>query len=327
MKAYRADWDGTLQPYALYVPRDVQARGVRAGGRWSWRCTARTPITATTCGACSGWTTGRGENDAEASRNELPLPDVPALVVSPFGRGELMGYDGLGGDDVMRVIADVRRAYDIDPDRISLTGLSMGGGGTWQIGLRHPELFAALAPVCGVADPTRWIPPAGRRASTTSRALERESPLALADNAARMQVFIFHGAKDTTVPVVRVAADGGALSGARHGWTRTSATPNTPTSLTPPGGRRTRTRRCCERWPAIKRDPAALEARRRRRRCWAAVPGLFGKRHPAPAAAHLRLRQQGRARRRSRRRARSRPRWRTGGRWSARASRSRRTAM
>ena len=111
-----------------------------------------------------------------------------------------MGYDGLGGDDVMRVIADVRRAYDVDPDRISLTGLSMGGGGTWQIGLRHPELFAALAPVCAVADYRRMVQAADAPLYDLD-ALDRQSPVALAGNAARMQVFIFHGAKDTTVPV------------------------------------------------------------------------------------------------------------------------------
>jgi poly(3-hydroxybutyrate) depolymerase len=199
VKAYRAEWDGTLQPYALYVPRDY--RPGRPGG---W------PLVVALHGAFSdhrhnlrrvfGLDNRPRESDAEASRNELPLPDVPALVVSPFGRGELMGYDGLGGDDVMRVIADVRRAYDVDPDRISLTGLSMGGGGTWQIGLRHPELFAALAPVCAVADYRRMVQAADAPMYDLD-ALDRQSPAALAGNAVRMQVFIFHGAKDTTVPV------------------------------------------------------------------------------------------------------------------------------
>jgi poly(3-hydroxybutyrate) depolymerase len=199
VKAYRADWDGTLQPYALYVPRDYKPG--RPGG---W------PLIVALHGAFSdhrhnlrrvfGLDNRPRETDAEGSRNELPLPDVPALVVSPLGRGELMGYDGLGGDDVMRVIADVRRAYDVDPERISLTGLSMGGGGTWEIGLRHPELFAALAPVCAVADFRRMVPPAEAPLYDLD-ALDRQSPMALAGNAARMQVFIFHGAKDTTVPV------------------------------------------------------------------------------------------------------------------------------
>jgi len=197
VKAYRADWDGTLQPYALYVPPGYDARK-------PW------PLIVALHGAFSdhrhnlrrvfGLDNRRGETDAEASRNELPLPEVPALVVSPYARGELMGYDGLGGEDVMRVLADVRRAYHVDPERISLTGLSMGGGGTWEIGLRHPELFAALAPVCGFSDYRRMIRPADA-ALYDLALLDSLSPPAIAENASHLQVLIFHGDKDPVVPV------------------------------------------------------------------------------------------------------------------------------
>lgn len=197
VKAYRSDWDGTLQPYALYVPP-----GYDPGRAW--------PLVVALHGASSthrhmlrrvfGLDNRPGENDEEASRNELPFPDVPALVVAPLGRGELMGYDGLGEADVLRVIADVERAYQIDRDRVTLTGLSMGGGGTWTIGLRHPELFAALAPVCGVTDTRKWIPPA-ERDDYDLAALEALSPPAFAENAAGMRVYIFHGDADPVVPV------------------------------------------------------------------------------------------------------------------------------
>jgi predicted esterase len=196
VKAYRS-WDDTLQPYALYVPA-----GYDAGRPW--------PLVVALHGAYSdhrhnlrrvfGLENRAGETDAEASRNELPLPDVPALVLSPYGRGEFMGYDGLGEEDVMHALADVRRAYNVDPDRITLTGLSMGGGGTWSIGLRHPELFAALAPVCAVADFLRLILPEDAELYDRER-LEAASPRALAENAAGLDVFIFHGADDKTVPV------------------------------------------------------------------------------------------------------------------------------
>jgi len=200
VKAYRAGWDGTLQPYALYVPRGYDGRNKKV----SW------PLVVALHGALSdhkhnlrrvfGLDNRPSETDAEASRNQLPLPDVPAFVVSPLGRGELMGYDGLGYDDVMRVIADVRRAYPIDPERITLTGLSMGGGGTWAIGLRHPELFAALAPVCAVADFRRMVKPEDAALYDLAR-LDALSPAAIAGNAAHQQVFIFHGDQDPTVPV------------------------------------------------------------------------------------------------------------------------------
>jgi poly(3-hydroxybutyrate) depolymerase len=204
VKAYRAGWDGTLQPYALYVPRGYDGNNKKMSVSVSW------PLVVALHGALSdhkhnlrrvfGLDNRPGETDAEASRNQLPLPDVPAFVVSPLGRGELMGYDGLGQDDVMRVIADVRRAYPIDPQRITLTGASMGGGGTWAIGLRHPELFAALAPVCAIADFRRMVKPADAALYDLAR-LDALSPAALTANAAHQQVFIFHGDHDPTVPV------------------------------------------------------------------------------------------------------------------------------
>ena len=197
VKAYRAEWDGTLQPYALYVPRNFDP-----GKRW--------PLIVALHGAYSnplhnlrrvfGRDNRPGETDDEAARNLLPLPDVPALVVSPFGRGALMGYDGLGEADVMRVIADVRRTYNIDPERMTLTGLSMGGGGTWAIGLRHPEMFAALAPVCGISDYVSTIPPSELPFYDVQR-MKALSPPAIAENARHMQVMIFHGGDDPTVPV------------------------------------------------------------------------------------------------------------------------------
>ena len=277
VKAYRAEWDGTLQPYALYVPRDYKPG--RPGG---W------PLVVALHGAYSdhrhnlrrvfGLDNRPRENDAEASRNELPLPDVPALVVSPFGRGELMGYDGLGGDDVMRVIADVRRAYDVDPDRISLTGLSMGGGGTWQIGLRHPELFAALAPVCAVADYRRMIQPADV-ALYDAEVLDRESPAALAANAARMQVFIFHGAKDTTVPVAdsRKMVDRFKALGMFGKNVRYTEYPDVAHSAWIPAYKDAALLRTLA---GIKRDPAAPKVAAAPPPACTAVPGLFGKSVP-----------------------------------------------
>jgi dienelactone hydrolase len=48
--------------------------------------------------------------------------------------------------DVLQVLRLVQREYNIDPKRQYLTGNSMGGGGTWWIGGRYPELWAAIAP-------------------------------------------------------------------------------------------------------------------------------------------------------------------------------------
>jgi predicted esterase len=62
------------------------------------------------------------------------------------------------GDDaelVMAVVRDVQRHYRVDPRRIYLTGLSMGGYGVWNLAIRYPEVWAAIAPVCGGGEPAK----------------------------------------------------------------------------------------------------------------------------------------------------------------------------
>jgi len=67
----------------------------------------------------------------------------------------------------------------IDEDRIYVTGLSMGGFGTWSLAAHTPRRFAAIVPICGGGDPF-W-----------------------AKRIAHLSVWVFHGAKDRVVPLER----------------------------------------------------------------------------------------------------------------------------
>ena len=79
------------------------------------------------------------------------------LAVAPTGFDTRAWYAAEGTEpgsgaelserDVMNVLAAVREQSTIDPNRIYLMGHSMGGGGTWQLGIRHRDVWAALAPV------------------------------------------------------------------------------------------------------------------------------------------------------------------------------------
>jgi len=51
--------------------------------------------------------------------------------------------------EIYQVIEEAATRYNVDRDRISITGLSMGGFGTWEMICTYPDLFAAAAPVCG----------------------------------------------------------------------------------------------------------------------------------------------------------------------------------
>ena len=84
------------------------------------------------------------------------------IVVAPMGYNSRSWYGSRGqtsrrskpenlGElsekDVMNVLGIVRKQFNVDPNRIYLMGHSMGGGGTWHLGIKHPDLWAALAPI------------------------------------------------------------------------------------------------------------------------------------------------------------------------------------
>ena len=68
------------------------------------------------------------------------------------GRGpdEETRYRALSEQDVLNVLEIVTREYKIDPDRIYLMGHSMGGFGTWWLGQKYADTWAAIAPMSGV---------------------------------------------------------------------------------------------------------------------------------------------------------------------------------
>ncbi len=77
--------------------------------------------------------------------------------VAIFPQSQLRTWQA-GSPDANRalaILAATQKAYNIDAKRLYLTGLSMGGFGTWSLAARHPTTWAAIAPVCGGGDP-RW---------------------------------------------------------------------------------------------------------------------------------------------------------------------------
>lgn len=72
---------------------------------------------------------------------------LPAFVAAPQCPLDLSWGDLL--PELVAWLDDLLRRYPIDPDRVLLTGFSMGGFGAWQWALHDPDRFAALAPVAG----------------------------------------------------------------------------------------------------------------------------------------------------------------------------------
>ena len=116
----------------------------------------------------------------------------PAIVVFPQAPDET---EWAGNADLVFATLDAAtREFNGDPDRTYLTGLSMGGYGTWDMAMRAPGRFAALAPVCGgVVHPRR--PSMG----VSGIAGAADPYAAVAARLKDTPVWQFHGALDDVV--------------------------------------------------------------------------------------------------------------------------------
>ncbi len=124
---------------------------------------------------------GAGErgNDLEKVKAHSPftyksLIKEPVAILAPQCP-ENVWWDT---ESVYQLILEIPNKYNIDTSRIYLTGLSMGGWGTWKLSNEHPEMFAAVAAVCAPAD--RWM-------------------RATIDRYKNLPIKIFHGGNDDIV--------------------------------------------------------------------------------------------------------------------------------
>ncbi|MDR6991438.1 prolyl oligopeptidase family serine peptidase [Luteimonas sp. 3794] len=123
--------------------------------------------------------------------------DFPALVVFPQIPDD-MEWTDRGGPIALAALDLARQAFEVDPDRIYLSGISMGGYGTWELALQRPDTFAALVPICGGITVDWDDPSPGLRAHSVAGAADP-----FAATAARlrgMPTWIFHGGRDDVVP-------------------------------------------------------------------------------------------------------------------------------
>lgn len=126
---------------------------------------------------------GRGESGHDLSLVEKHGPpmmikngyEFPAIVVSPQCPNEEWWFV----DRLEATLKEILENNRVDVNRIYLTGLSMGGYGTFSWSIAHPEHFAAIAPICGGGEP--------------------EKAEAIKD----IPAWVFHGAKDNVVPLIR----------------------------------------------------------------------------------------------------------------------------
>jgi len=166
---------------------------------------------------------GAGEKGDENQTQLLGLPEqmaesawrkrFPCFLLAP--QCPAQSYWTNLDHELLDLIRDVMRRHPVDPERVYLTGLSMGAYGCWDLAVKEPELFAAVVPICGGGEP------------------------ASANRLVNIPVWAVHGDADRAVPVEQsrtmisaIREAGGhprytELNGIGHdSWTQTYRDPN-----------------------------------------------------------------------------------------------------
>jgi predicted peptidase len=158
--------DGTKLDYLVYLPKDYDAADERAY-----------PLML--------FLHGRGESHGDiqlVAKWGPPLmaargDDLPFVLVSPQCPGDDHWSSRKQLARLLELLEHLPRRYKIDQDRVYLTGLSMGGFGSWALAAASPEKFAAIVPICGAGDVSQ------------------------AHRLKDLPIWVFHGDQDRIIPI------------------------------------------------------------------------------------------------------------------------------
>jgi predicted peptidase len=157
--------DGKEAKYVLFVPKDYDGKKAY-------------PLILFLHGA--GETGEDGEKQVKVGLGPVVKKQVdtfPCITVFPQAHKRGWAADSESGKTALAILDEVEKAYKVDTKRVYLTGLSMGGFGTWSFAAAYPERWAAIVPICGGGDPK------------------------MAEKIKNIPCWVFHGDADTAVKV------------------------------------------------------------------------------------------------------------------------------
>ncbi len=138
---YQSVIDGSVQPYAVYVPED-----------YDQEASNRVRLDVLLHGRNARLNEVRFVRDHQG--REYP-EEEQGIVLHVFGRTN-NAYRWAGEMDVFEAIEAVRRNFLIDPARVVLRGFSMGGAGAWHLGLHHPSLWSSIEAGAGFSETVHY---------------------------------------------------------------------------------------------------------------------------------------------------------------------------
>lgn len=150
-------------PYQVFIPRSYDA-------------SAPAPVILFLHGAGETGTDGFRQIEVGLGPHIARREDAPFLAVFPQSRRGGWRARGEEAGRALEILDSVIAGHHGDPDRVHLTGISMGGYGVWDLAAQHPERWASIVPVCGGGDPDDAM------------------------RIVRIPCWCFHGAADDVIP-------------------------------------------------------------------------------------------------------------------------------
>ncbi|NLF15994.1 MAG: prolyl oligopeptidase family serine peptidase [Lentisphaerae bacterium] len=193
--AYITGNDHTVQPYYLYLPKAYDPSR-------PWPLMVFLHGYVPTISIMDPWLLSQEAYDV-ADRHGF-------ILLTVYGRRNT-DFQGVGEVDVEEATREVQDLYAVDPERVHLTGVSMGGAGAYYIGLRRPGRYASISTMDGQTDMHAWWPlilrdwPRSRDDIPAFRRwlVELDNPVDLVMNARNQHLFVLHGENDPLVPVAQ----------------------------------------------------------------------------------------------------------------------------
>jgi len=176
--------NGTTYRYQVYLPPD-------------WDKNKKWPVVLFLHGAGERGEDGLVQMEVGIGTAIRRYPErFPCVVVMPQCRKNVVWSDAAMEAQTLKALEQSVKEFNGDPPRTYLTGLSLGGYGTWSLASKHPGKFAALVPICGGVR-SRRTPGVDIAAAGPG-----SDPYAVvAGKVGKTPVWVFHGATDATVPV------------------------------------------------------------------------------------------------------------------------------